>query len=62
VGQGVVSGEFRRCAPRPAALAILGAIEIASRPHVWDPDGNRSGEQLEGMLDVIFSGLAARSA
>jgi AcrR family transcriptional regulator len=59
VAEGVASGEFRPCSARHAALAMMGAIEIAARPHVWEAGGGRSEEQLEGMLAVILAGLAA---
>jgi TetR/AcrR family transcriptional regulator len=59
VEEGVASGEFRPCAPRHVALALMGAIEIASRPYALDPSGGGSDEALEGMLTVILSGITA---
>ena len=59
VEEGVASGEFRPCSARHAALALMGALEIAARPHIWEAGGGRSDEQLEGMLAVILAGLAA---
>ena len=60
VEEGIANGEFRPCSPRHAALALLGAIEISARPHVFDLGGGRSDEQLEGMLSVILSGITAQ--
>jgi AcrR family transcriptional regulator len=62
VDEGVSSGEFRPCAPRHVALALVGVIEIASHPHWFDPGGGGSDEALEGMLAVILSGIAAGRA
>ncbi|KAB2966784.1 MAG: TetR/AcrR family transcriptional regulator [Thermoanaerobaculia bacterium] len=62
VEEGIASGEFRACPPRHAALALMGVVEIAARPHIFDPGGGRSDEQLEGMLTVLLSGLAAARA
>jgi AcrR family transcriptional regulator len=59
VEEGVASGEFRPCAPRDVALALVGAIEIASRPHLFGLGGGVSDGALEGMLSVILSGIAA---
>ena len=62
VRQGIESGEFRACDTRHAALALLGAIEIAARPRLFTSTRTTADEQLEGMLSVILRGLAARSA
>jgi AcrR family transcriptional regulator len=62
VRQGIESGEFRACDTRHAALALLGAVEIAGRPRVYGSTRTTADEQLEGMLSVILCGLAARSA
>jgi TetR/AcrR family transcriptional regulator len=60
VEEGIASGEFRPCAPRHAALALMGAIEISARPHIFDLGGGRSDDPLEGMLSVILSGISAQ--
>ncbi len=60
VREGVESGEFRCPTPRHAALALMGVVEMAARPQIFDPEGGGSDEQLEGMLEVVFAGLSAR--
>jgi AcrR family transcriptional regulator len=59
VREGIATGEFRACTPRHAALAVMGAIEITSRPRIFDPPAGDAGDQLEGMLGVILAGLRA---
>ncbi len=59
VEEGIASGEFQPSSPRHAALALMGAVEVAARPHVFDPEDGGSDEQLEGMLSVLLRGLAA---
>lgn len=59
VEEGIANGEFQPSSPRHAALALMGAVEVAARPHVFDPEGGGSDEQLEGMLAVLLRGLAA---
>ncbi len=59
VEEGVASGEFRRCVPRHVALALVGAIETASRPYLADAGRERLDEELEGMLTVILSGITS---
>lgn len=58
VEEGVASGEFRRCAPRHVALALVGAVGVASRPYLAEAGVVRSNEELEGVLTVILSGIA----
>lgn len=60
VEEGVASGEFRPCVPRHVALALMGAVEFASRPPVIAARVGRSSEALAGMVGVILSGIAAR--
>ncbi len=61
VSAAVESGEFRRCDPVAAALAILGAAEMTAR-------ARRFGARLpamaspEGVVDVVLSGLTAPAA
>ncbi len=62
VEEGMASGEFRPCAPHHVGLALAGAIEIASRPHLFDSDAGGSDVELEGMLAVILSGITASRA
>jgi AcrR family transcriptional regulator len=59
IEEGVVSGEFGPCLPRPVALALAGAIEMASRPHLFDSSGGGSDGALEAMVAVILSGITA---
>ena len=59
VGEGIERGEFRDCNPRDAALALMGAIEVSARPRTYQRRGVAADAQLEGMLEVIFAGLAA---
>ena len=61
VEEGVASREFCPCAPRHVALALVGAIEMACRPHPFDSGGGLDGA-LEGMVAVILSGIAASRA
>ncbi len=61
VEEGVKSGEFRRCAPRHVALALVGAVEAASQPFWGEPNIDRREEELEGVLTVILSGIARRA-
>jgi TetR/AcrR family transcriptional regulator len=62
VEEGVASGEFRPCAPHHVALALVGAIDIASRPYLFDSGDGGSEGALEGMLAVILSGITANRA
>ena len=61
VQQGVESGEFRSCDTHHAALAVMGAVEIAARHRIFGTPASSPDESLEGMLSVIFNGLNARS-
>lgn len=58
VEEGVANGEFRPCAPCHVALAVMGAIEIASRPHFYDPGGTHADELLESVLALVLSGIS----
>ena len=62
IRQGIQSGEFRSCDTRHAALAIIGAVEIAARHRVFQPSSLAPDELLDGMLTVILQGLKARPA
>jgi TetR/AcrR family transcriptional regulator len=62
VQEGMASGEFRPCVPRHVALALVGAVDIASRPPMFDAGASGSGAALEGMVAVILSGITARRA
>jgi AcrR family transcriptional regulator len=62
VQAGIESGELRACNVAHAALALLGAVEVVSRPHMYGMKGSDAKDQLDGMLSVILSGLAAPSA
>ncbi len=59
VREGIRSQEIRKCDPRHASLALLGAVEVAARPRFFVPEGESGADQLDGMLSVILDGLAA---
>lgn len=62
VREGILAGEFRPCNPSHVALALTGMLEIAARPHVFNPAGEDADAQLDGMLSLLLAGLApARS-
>ncbi len=61
VREGTEREEFRRCDPRDAALALLGAVEITTRSHIFRALIPDPQDQLEGMLSVILLGLKAPS-
>ncbi len=62
VEEGVASGEFRPCTPRHVAVALAGAVDIASRPNQFDSDSGGSEEVLGGAVGVILSGITASRA
>ncbi len=62
VREGVRSGEFRKCEPLHATLALLGAVEIATRPRMFAAVFAVDPEQLDGILSVILEGLASPPA
>ncbi len=62
VEEGTGNGELACSAPRDLALALLGAVEVASRPHLYALSGQRPDAVLTAMLDQILSGIAARPA
>ena len=57
VREGVAGGEFRPCNPAHVALVLTGALEVSTRPHVFNPGGENAGAQLDGMLSVVLEGL-----
>jgi AcrR family transcriptional regulator len=57
VREGIRARAFRKCAPRPVALALMGAIDVASRPHVFGSVTATRKDPLDGMLDVILDGI-----
>lgn len=59
VKEGIASGELRPCNPTHATLALLGFMEVASRPRLTQFAGLADDEHVEGMLAVILDGLAA---
>ena len=59
VEEGVASGEFGPCTPRHVALALAGAIEMASRLHLLHSSAGGSDGALDGMVAVILSGITA---
>jgi TetR/AcrR family transcriptional regulator len=62
VREGIRNGEFRKCDPLHAALALVGAVEIAARPHMFESETSVADDRLEGMVSVILGGLAAPRA
>jgi AcrR family transcriptional regulator len=58
VEEGIANGEFRPCAPRQVALAVMGALEVAFRARIYDDrdDGNPD-DVLESVLALLLSGL-----
>jgi len=61
VEEGVAQKAFRRCVTRHVALALLGAVGIATRSYLIEADGGRVEEDLDGMVAVILAGIAAVS-
>jgi AcrR family transcriptional regulator len=62
VEEGMANGEFRPCAPRQVALALAGAIEIASSPYWFASSAGGLDVTLDGMVAVILSGITASRA
>ena len=62
VRAGIRSGEFRKCNPLHATLALLGAVEITARPHRFEAGIPPIEDPLDGMLSVILGGLLAPGA
>jgi TetR/AcrR family transcriptional regulator len=62
VEEGIATGEFRPCAPRHVAMALVGAVEITCRSRMFDPGSGGSETALDGMLAVILSGIARSGA
>jgi TetR/AcrR family transcriptional regulator len=59
IQEGVASGEFGPCEPRYVALALVGAVDIASRPPLFDSGAGGTEVALERMMAVILSGITA---
>jgi AcrR family transcriptional regulator len=57
VRDGIDARAFRRCDPRPVALTLMGAIDVASRPHVFGSVTATQKDPLDGMLDVVLDGI-----
>jgi len=62
VEEGVANGEFRPCVSYYVALALVGAIDVASRPPMFDSGAGGSDAALEGMVTVILSGIIVSPA
>jgi TetR/AcrR family transcriptional regulator len=59
VEEGIANGEFRPCAPRHVALAVMGALEVAFRARIYDErDDGDPDDVLESVLAVLLAGLA----
>ncbi len=61
VQEGVAGGEFRPCVPRHVAWLLVGAGATAAWPFLHESENDRAEEDLEGMLSVILSGIAAQT-
>ncbi len=62
VSDAVESGEFRRCDPVAAALAILGAAEMTTRSRRFGASMPAMASPEDGVLEVVLNGLAASAA
>ncbi|HNX48887.1 MAG TPA: TetR/AcrR family transcriptional regulator [Thermoanaerobaculaceae bacterium] len=60
VEEGVASGELRPCDPRHAVMVLIGFMEAASRPRLFEMAGLRADDLVEGMLSMVLDGLAGR--
>lgn len=60
IEEGIAKGELRPCNPVHAATALMGFMEVASRPRLLEITGLGSDEHLEGTLSVVLGGLRAR--
>lgn len=58
----VASGEFRRCDPTAAALAILGAAEMTVRARLHGGRLPALANPQDDVLDVVLDGLRAPAA
>ncbi len=58
----VESGEFRRCDPVAAALAILGAAEMTRRLRILGGRVQAMAGQEDAVLEVVLDGLRAPGA
>ena len=61
VSAAVESGEFRRCEPTAAALALLGAVEMTGRARLTEVRLAGVSDPLKGVLAVVLNGLRAPS-
>jgi len=59
VEEGITNGELRACNPMHASMVLVGLMEVASRPRLFEMAGVDPDDQIEGMLAVILGGLAA---
>lgn len=59
VRDGIAARAFRKCDPRLVALALIGAIDVASRPHVFGSVTGTRRDPLDGMVGVILDGIRA---
>jgi AcrR family transcriptional regulator len=57
VREGIEAKAFRKCEPRPVALALLGAIDVAARPHVFGSVTATRKDPLDDMVTVILAGV-----
>ena len=62
VRAGTAAGEFRKCNPTHAALALLGTVEMVARPHLFGLTELKLDDQLDGIIAVVLRGLAAPAA
>ena len=62
VEEGIASGELRPCDSMHAALALVGFMDVASRPRLFEMAGLKADELVEGLLSMVLDGLAARTS
>ena len=61
VEEGIANGELRACDPMHATLALVGFMEVASRPRLFEIAGLKADELVEGTLSLVLDGLATRT-
>jgi TetR/AcrR family transcriptional regulator len=62
VEEGIARGELRSCDPMHAVMVLVGFMEVASRPRLFEIAGLKADELVEGMLSMVLDGLAVRTA
>lgn len=60
VEEGIANGELRPCDPRHAVMALIGFMEVASRPRLFEMAGLEADDLVDGMLSMVLDGLVER--